>query len=95
MTEEQIKQEFAKCESLFSLGKTALELKERGAGLMLINKCRIARHKEILQSVSNFDKIDKTILNYSSEDTPISNLNLNMSILKSPFLIVSDDMIIF
>lgn len=94
--ENEIKEAFSKCESLQDLAEVANNLKDKGFNLLLINRARMVRLKEIRESnVNSYNRIPKVSYNFPEDKDPLSSINADMSLINYPVIAVTDVGIIF
>ena len=94
--ENEIREAFNKCESLQDLAEVANSLKDKGFNLLLINRVRMNRLKEIRESnVNSYNRIPKVSYNFPEDKEPLSSINADMSLINYPVIAVTDAGVIF
>lgn len=94
--ENEIREAFNKCESLQDLAEAANSLKDKGFNLLLINRVRMNRLKEIRESnVNSYNRIPKVSYNFPEDKEPLSSINADMSLINYPVIAVTGAGVIF
>ena len=92
---EDIKKEFDNCNSLQDLANVSMKLKDMGASVLAVNRARMVRYKELLNSNNSFTRIPKEQIYLPEEKEPVCSIMVNMQIFKTPAIIVLEQGIVF